>query len=127
MTTETVTQTEADQRAQFVAGLREFATWIETNSWLPTTRTGGYQSPLRMQIDLHDGEAVAQVREIAHRLDTKADESLDDRTCVTCRIGSGEYTVIAWHRNGRPGEREAELERLRAEVAELRAAQVVAR
>lgn len=118
MTPETVQPAEVvDQRAKFVAGLREFADWIEARPWLPTTRTSGYQSPFRMQVDLEGQEGLDQVRSIGERLGVKVYEALHDRTSVEVRIGGADYSVIAWHRDGRPGE----VEKLRAELAELKA------
>src|SRR6478609_10431907 len=132
MTTTTVTPTKrADElqaeRAKFVDGLREFADWLTENPWAPTMRDGGYFQHARLQINFHgpDGDhdatadTIARVRELADRLGVKVDESLTDRTDASIEIGSVSYSVIAWHRNGRPDPRDAELAALRARVAEL--------
>lgn len=131
MTTQTVTPTErADElqakRAHFIAGLREFADWLTENPWAPTMRESGYFQHARLQIDFHGPngddatvDTIARVREIADRLGVKVDESLDDRTDASIEIGAVSYSVIAWHRNGRPDPRDAELVKLRARVAEL--------
>jgi len=101
---------EGAERAQFAAGLREFADWVEANPWAPIKRDGGYLQTVRLQVDLHavaedaGAGAVARVREIADRLGVKVDESLDDRTDASAEIGSASYSVIAWHRDGRPAE-----------------------
>lgn len=119
MTSETVQPAEVvDQRAKFVAGLREFAAWVEERPWVPITRQGwtDHQN-VRIQVDLEGQEGLDQVWSIGERLGAKVREELDDRTCVDVRIGAAAYTVIAWHRDGRPGE----LEKLRAELAELKA------
>lgn len=101
-----------DQRAKFVAGLREFATWVEERPWVPITRHGwtDHQN-VRIQVDLDGAEGVEQVRSIGERLGVEVRENLDDRTSVDVRIGAADYSVIAWHKAGRPGE----LEKLRAE------------
>jgi hypothetical protein len=124
MTNTSVTQTEGQQQAaEFAAGLIEFADWLEQHPWLPTRRPGSdYQQPARIQVDLHDHMDFEQVREFADRLGVKTHEHLDDRTSVEVHVGSVEYTVIAWHRGGRPAERDAELASLRARIAELEAA-----
>jgi hypothetical protein len=107
---------------EFAAGLRQFADWLEERLWLPTRRPGSdYQQPARIQIDLHEHMDFEKVRDIADRLGVKTDERLDDRTSVEVRVGSVDYEVIAWHRGGRPDEREAEIEKLRARIAELEA------
>lgn len=101
---------EAAERATFAAGLREFAAWVEANPWAPVKRPGGYPQNARLQVDLHgadmgatDAAAVARVREIADRLGVKVQE-LDDRTDASVTIGAVSYSVIAWHRDGRPAE-----------------------
>lgn len=131
VTTQTVTPTErADElqakRAHFINGLREFADWLTENPWAPTMRDSGYFQHARLQINLHGpagdhdatADTIARVREIADRLGVKVDESLNDRTDASIEIGSVSYSVIAWHRDGRPDPRDAEL---RARVAELEA------
>jgi hypothetical protein len=121
-------QTEQATRAKFIAGLHEFADWLAANPWAPTMRDNGYFQHARLQVDLHGenndatAETIARVRDFADRLGVKADESLDDRTDASVNIGAVEYSVIAWHKGGRPGKpdpRDAELAELRAKVADL--------
>jgi hypothetical protein len=123
-------ESATDDRAKLIAGLHEFANWLEANPWAPIARTSGYLANVRFQVDLHgpgeigadaDVATVDGVRRIADQLGVKADEHLDDRTDVSIEIGSVSYSVIAWHKKGRPAERDAELERLRAENARLQA------
>jgi hypothetical protein len=105
---------EEAERAKFIAGLHAFADWLSANPWAPVKRPSGYGQPARLQIDLHGvdmdakADAVAKVREIADRFGVKVDESLDDRTDASVEIGAVAYSVIAWHREGRPAEAEAD-------------------
>jgi hypothetical protein len=103
---------QAAERAKFIAGLHRFADWLKANPWAPIRDDGAYVHPARLQINLRDADmaTIAQVREIADRLGAKADESLFDRTDASMEIGSISYSVIAWHRDGRPAEPEAERE-----------------
>lgn len=97
----------AARRARFVAGLREFADWMQANPWVPIERDSGYVGGVRVQVDLHGGdmdanaETVARVRTIADRLGVKVQE-LDDRTDASTEVGGVSYSVIAWHRDDRP-------------------------
>lgn len=105
MIDQTVTPTETtDQRAEFVAGLREFADWLEERPWAPTVRHNGYVSPAGLQVDLFGDEGLAEVRAIADRLGMTVDEHLDDRASVRVHVGSVAYSVIAW----RPTEEAAD-------------------
>lgn len=136
MTDQTVTPAEtADQpespedaakRAAFVADLCAFAAWLAKNSWVPvpseayaSKQLNGIEDPALV------APSLAKVRDIAARFGVKTDESLPDRTRAGISFGNIEYRLLAWHKGGRPGEpdeRDIELERLRAENAELRAA-----
>jgi hypothetical protein len=100
---------EAADRARFAAGLREFADWIGANGWAPVGWDGcGFQHA-RVQVDLHGSDedataaTVSRIRDLADRLGVKTQE-LDDRTDASVVIGAVSYSVIAWHRNGRPAE-----------------------
>jgi hypothetical protein len=117
----------ADDRARLIAGLREFADFLKANPWAPVTRTSGYLANANFQVDLHgpgplgadaDLDTVDRVRQIADWLGVKTSES-SDRTDASIQIGSVSYSVIAWHKSGRPDERDTELARLRARNAEL--------
>jgi hypothetical protein len=85
------------KRAAFVAGLREFATWLEERPWAPLWRQSGYVSNAQLQIDLYDDDGMAQVSDLAARLGVKVRER-DDRTAVDVCVGSVTYVAIAWHR-----------------------------
>lgn len=133
MNTTTVPDAQAQaakDRAKFISGLHEFADYLAANPWLPIDRNdSGYIGPARIQVDLHGeredatAETISRVCEIAAKLGVKVDDRSNDRTSADVKIGAVSYSLIAWHKNGRPGhpdERDAELERLRAEVAALR-------
>lgn len=109
MTEPSLTPPERQQEAaEFAAGLREFADWLEERSWLPTRRGGSnYPTPARIQVDLNDHAGLDQVREIAQRLGVDTYEEMNDRTSVEVAVGSVSYAVIAWHPDGRPAAREA--------------------
>lgn len=111
---------DAAKRAVFVADLRAFANWIAENPWVPLPARTYASKQLNYQTDSREVNvsALATVRAIAARMDVAIDEHLPDRTRAEVEIGSVEYSVLAWHPEGRQNE----LERLRAEVAELRAA-----
>lgn len=118
----------ADQRADAIADLRAFADFLARNSWAPLP-SQTMQADLQQDgVDVFNGgaEGVAELRRIADALGEEPNERANDRTTVTRCFGSIRYRVIAWHAAGRPVERDprdVELERLRAEVAELRSAQ----
>ena len=100
------------ERDRFISGLHEFADWLGENPWAPTMRDNGYFQHARFQIDLHGEnddattETIDRVRAFAELLGVKVDESLDDRTDVSVEIGAVAYSVIAWHKGGRPAEPE---------------------
>lgn len=126
---ETIDQPDRDdERAAFVTGLHTFADFLAANPWVPLPSRTYASKQLNYMNSARESVAstMAELREIAGLLGVTPDENLADRTRVFTTIGSVEYGVLVWHPAGRPGEldeREAELERLRAEVAELRAAQ----
>jgi len=116
---------DATKRAAYIADLRTFADFLDRNSWAPLPHYPQVQVDLEAP-DVWDGglAGLARLRQIAANFGEKPDEHTDDRTSVMHRFGVIEYKVITWHRSGRPvegGEREAELKRLRARVAELEA------
>lgn len=124
MTHPNVAPTEdAAKRAVFVADLRTFADWLTDNPWVPLPSRMYASKQFNFNNDPKSAApSLAMIREVADRLGAETDESLPDRTRVTVEIGSIEYRLLTWHAAGRPGERDAELERLRARVAELEAA-----
>jgi hypothetical protein len=126
MTTESLTEREPkDERAAFCADLHAFANWLAENPWVPLPFTTFAERHLNYIDDKTPFASLTKVREIAALLGVKTDESLPDRTRVTITMGCVEYRLLAWHKNGRPGEpdeRDAKIERLTAELAALRAA-----
>lgn len=98
---------EAAERAEFVAGVRAFADWLEANPWvvLPCGVRAWQQIASPAFGDgISPAEGLARVRELAARLGVDADESADDRTEVEFRIGAVEYQLLTWHKDGRPAE-----------------------
>jgi len=100
---------ERGEREKFIAGLHEFADWLKAHPEAPIERMSGYIGRARLQVDLHGGDlnadaaTVAQVRDLAEKFGVKVHE-LDDRTDASVEIGSVSYSVIAWHKHGRPAE-----------------------
>lgn len=122
MNTETVPD---KKRAEQIAAIREMADWLEARPWLPMATYFRASEQLNGHGSTPDEqrELLATMQELADKLGRKLDESLPDRTRLTARVGPLEYDVLVWHENGRPDrfdERDAELARLRAEVAALR-------
>lgn len=113
-------------RARRIANIRQLADWLEANPDLPAPNHlyGGHQmADPGFRDGISAAEGLARVRAFAAKHGVKADESGRDRTKASVSFGIAEYSLLTWHKNGRPGqldEREAELERLRAEVAALR-------
>ncbi|GAA2696332.1 hypothetical protein [Actinoplanes palleronii] len=114
-----------EQRAERIADIRAFADWLEQNPWIPTpdlvdaskhlNGTGQSAEEQRKNLDV--------LESVADRLGIEVGKGMNDRTRMTANVGKFEYRLLVWHENGRPGqldERDAELERLRAEVAALR-------
>lgn len=117
MTTETVPATErADEqgeRTQKIADLRQLADWLEERPWLPIPG-------IHVNDHVYGLDGYQLVTGLAER-GGKLDTHLNDRTVVAFDEGPLIYRVIAWHEGGRPGEKDAELAKLRARVAELEA------
>lgn len=114
------------KRAEAIANIRKLADWLESNADVPLPYDLAGQAQMASP-SFHDGispaEGVARVRSFAARHGVKVDESSHDRTSATVAFGRASYKLLTWHPSGRPGEpdeRDAELERLRAEVAALR-------
>lgn len=111
---------DAVTRSQKITAIRDFADWLADN---PAVVVPNLTLTRHLQND-YDGtesENLDTVRAVAASLGTGTDESLDDRTVLRVRVNKHvRYELFAWHKAGR-GHR-TELDRLRAEVAELRAA-----
>jgi hypothetical protein len=123
--TDTKVAETATERTEQIAAIHSFAEWLADN---PTATLPNLNLARHLQ-NGYDGtevENLATVRNLAASLGAGTDESLDDRTVLRFRVNEHVwYELFAWHKTGRPGEpdaRDAELEKLRAEVAELRAA-----
>lgn len=120
---------DAAKRSAAIADLRAFADFLARNPWAPLPQANLQADLQENADDFWNGGAagVAELRRIADAMGEKPEEHLTDRTQVKRQFGGLQYQVITWHTAGRPDERDprdVELERLRAEVAELRAAAV---
>lgn len=116
-----------DERAARIAEIRKLADWLERNPDVPMP-IEFYGQQQMASPGFRDGisaaEGLARVRSFAEQFDVKVNESNYDRTSAEVKFGIARYSLLTWHADGRPGQpddRDAELERLRAEVAELRA------
>jgi hypothetical protein len=93
------------ERAQRIADIRAFADWLEANPWVPMPHhLYGSKHVNGLAGELDDVAALATVREIATRLGVETDESADDRTRMKFNVGRFEYSLLAWHKDGRPVE-----------------------
>ncbi|GIF14833.1 hypothetical protein [Actinoplanes teichomyceticus] len=114
-------------RASQISALHDFAHWLAANPDvpLPIDIFGQKQMAHPNFADgISPAEGLTRVRDFAARHGVEVDESKPDRTSAEVRFGIVRYSLLTWHEDGRPGvpdERDAEIERLRAEVAELRA------
>jgi hypothetical protein len=109
-----------EKRAERIAAIRELADWLAANPDMPMP---SYK--LDVQVHLQNGydgtetENLNRVRKLAASLGIETNERADDRTIMRVTFGRyADYEVFAWHKGGR----DSELERLRAKVAELEAA-----
>jgi hypothetical protein len=92
------------ERAARIADIRAFADWLEANPGVPM--------PWRIEADEHlslgagtEIERLAKVRQVAAMLGVEVDERLTDRTELEFKIGDlVKYSLIAWHKGGRPAE-----------------------
>jgi len=117
MTNPIVQPDDAAKRAAKIAAIRNLADWLTDNPAAPVPTLD-----LHRHLGNNDGteaENLATVRSLAVSLGVDADEELDDRTVLRVRVNEHVwYELFAWHKSGRDAL--GELERLRAEVAELR-------
>lgn len=118
MIDQTVTDAATKRTAQ-VNAIRDFAVWLDRNPAMLVPELSLHRH--MHQLDGTDAENLATVRSLAASLDVGTDESLDDRTVLRVKVNKHVYyELFAWHKGGRGDV--GELERLRTEVAELRAA-----
>jgi hypothetical protein len=116
MSTETL---PATNRAAQIAAIHDFADWLAINTAVPVPMLNLHRH--LMEGDGTEAENLDAVRSLAASLDVGTDEDLDDRTVLRVKVNEHVwYGLFAWHKNGR---NIGELEKLRAEVAALRAAQ----
>lgn len=94
---------EQVERAQRIADIRAFADWLEANPWVPLPNHLSAAKQLNGS-ETDPVPALAKVREIADRLAVKTDEHLDDRTRMEYAIGTVTYSLLSWHKDGRPVE-----------------------
>lgn len=114
-----MTSTVPDREA-FIANVRAFADWLEANPSLPVPHSMESSTVhLNQAADDSPEESLATLRTFAERFGAEINDTMDDRTRATAQIGRISYKQLVWHRKS--DKRDAELERLRAEVAELRA------
>lgn len=84
-----------EERAKFVAEVRDFATWMEERPWAPVP------SRFSVMVHLYDAAGIDTVRAVAEHLGVEV-ESSEDKTDADVEIGCVEYSVIAWHRKPKP-------------------------
>jgi hypothetical protein len=117
MSDPTVTDAAAKRTAQ-IAAIHDLAEWLVRNPGVPMP-TLSLHLHLQNGYDGTEAENLATVRSVAASLGVGTDEGLDDRTVLRVKVNEHvHYELFAWHKTGRDNE----LERLRAELAELRAA-----
>jgi hypothetical protein len=113
-----MTTVRETKRAAQIAAIHGLADWLAEHPHVP-------MPTLSLHRHLHSGdgtdvENLAAVRSLAEQIGVGADEGLDDRTVLRYRVNEHVwYELFAWHKDGRGNL--AELERLRARVAELEA------
>jgi hypothetical protein len=97
----------AAERARQIADIRAFADFLECNPWAPIETLHMQWSPNSHGDIWNSGtEGVAQVRQMAQQMGAESVQS-DSMTKATRHFGPVEYSLIAWHKDGRPSEPEA--------------------
>lgn len=111
---------DPERRAAFIANVRAFADWLEEHPSLPVP-VGMESASVHMNANATDSpdQSLAALLEFAEQFGAELDESLDDRTRATVKIGQITYKQLVWH--NRQNSKDAELARLHARVAELEA------
>jgi hypothetical protein len=95
---------EQAERALQIADLRAFADFLERNPWAPIENLHMQWSPNPNGDIWNSGaEGPAQVRQMAQQMGAEAVQS-DVMTKATRHFGPVEYSLIAWHKDGRPVE-----------------------
>jgi hypothetical protein len=107
-------------RAGRIADIRAFADWLEANPWVPLPNHLSAAKQLNGS-ETDPVPALAKVREIADRLGVKTDEHLDDRTRMEYAVGTVTYSLLSWHKDGRPAE-PAPADWMAADTESIRAA-----
>lgn len=108
----------ATKRAEQIAAIHDFADWLHANPGMPVPQLNLFRH--LHHVDGTDAECLDTVRSLAASIGADADEHLDDRTVLRCRVnGHVWYELFAWHKAGRGAI--DEVDRLRARVAELEA------
>lgn len=92
------------ERATKIADIRSFADFLESNPWAPIENLHMQWSPNPNGDIWNSGtEGVAQVRQMAQQMGAEAVQS-NVMTKATRHFGPVEYSLIAWHKDGRPAE-----------------------
>lgn len=94
------------ERVNRIADIRRLATWLEDNPWapMPSSFDASVHLDERHLGGPSEAESYAKVCEISERLGIEPEERLADRTVLRVPFGRVEYSVIAWHPDGRPGD-----------------------
>jgi hypothetical protein len=85
------------ERAQRIADIRKLADWLEERPWMPLL-------DLDVNRHLYGLDGYRTVVEMAERLGVPLEKTLDDRTRLVFRKGPLTFTLLVWHKDGRPAE-----------------------
>jgi hypothetical protein len=101
------------ERAAKIADIRAFADWLEANPDVPMPYGIGGQADFTQNATAADLSAMDA---FAKKYGAEVYRHLNEHTSARIKIGSVGYALIAWHKDGRPGEPDAEATKSRASM-----------
>lgn len=104
---------EQAERAQKVADIRALADWLEANPSVPmpaslrTQASPGCEVLPEVDVWNSGAQGIAELERVAAIMGSEI-VHYDERSDATKTFGRVEYSFIAWHKDGRPAEPEAD-------------------